>query len=196
MTAPDEPADGSGPDGAGGDRPSRPADSPDGVTIRRATPDDLAAVLRAIEGALLAVDADRVRRRIAAGEALVAVGAGGTVVGALVRDGERVLAVAVVRRRRRQGIGRALVERALGRAGRLTATFDPRVRGFYEALGFSIRSRPPCRGAGDGDGGGAPTGDAAVPRAAADPAGRGHGDAGDGNDGRDGDPRLWGVRTG
>lgn len=125
-----------------GDTAEAAGPTPDGVAVRRATPDDHVAVLRVIEGALLEVDAGRVRERIDAGEVLVAVAgdgvAGDRVVGALVRDGAHVVAVAVRRRRRRQGIGRALVERALAATGRLTATFDPRVRGFYEALGFEV----------------------------------------------------------
>lgn len=173
------------PDGEGGSA------LPDGVAVRRAAADDLAAVLRVVEGALLAVDADRVRERIAAGEVLVAATGAGTVVGALVRDGERVLAVAVARRRRGRGIGRALVARALGATGRLTAAFDPRVRGFYEALGFSVREGPPDRGPG--------TDRAADPTAGdARPAPAGNRDGGDRRDpGRDDDrdDRLWGVRT-
>ena len=64
--------------------------------------------------------------------------------GALVlepRDrGAHVAAVAVRRRHRGRGIGTTLVERALDREGRLTATFDERVRPFYDALGFRIQS--------------------------------------------------------
>ncbi|MFB6079526.1 MAG: GNAT family N-acetyltransferase [Haloferacaceae archaeon] len=154
-----------GPETAGRDH----GPAPDGIAVRRATPDDYVAVLRVIEGALLAVDAGAVRERIVAGEASVAV-AGERVVGALVRDGERIVAVAVRRRRRRRGIGRALIERALASTGRLTATFDPRVRGFYEALGFEVRDAPP---------------------------GGTRGERRDGDDGtRRDDDRLWGVRTG
>jgi len=52
--------------------------------------------------------------------------------------GMHVDAVAVRRRRRGQGIGRALVEAALDRDRRLTVAFDPGVRAFYDALGFTI----------------------------------------------------------
>lgn len=137
----------SGADARSGEPHAMAPAAPEDVAIRLATPDDAAAVLRVVEGALLDVDAARVRGRIETEEGLVAITGEGTVVGALVRDGERVVAVAVARRRRRQGIGRALVERALADAGRLTATFDPRVRGFYEALGFEVERVP----AGDGD---------------------------------------------
>ncbi|RQG94640.1 GNAT family N-acetyltransferase [Natrarchaeobius chitinivorans] len=72
--------------------------------------------------------------------------AGGSerILGALVLEpvveetGAHVSAVGVRRRHRNRGIGRALVERALEREGRLTVRFDDRVRPFYESLGFSI----------------------------------------------------------
>jgi len=51
--------------------------------------------------------------------------------------GMHVDAVAVRRRRRGQGIGRALVEAALDRERRLTVAFDPGVRAFYDALEFT-----------------------------------------------------------
>ncbi|WP_049924234.1 GNAT family N-acetyltransferase [Halopiger djelfimassiliensis] len=52
--------------------------------------------------------------------------------------GAHVSAIGVRRRHRDRGIGRALIERALEREGRLTARFDDGVRPFYERLGFSI----------------------------------------------------------
>jgi GNAT superfamily N-acetyltransferase len=52
--------------------------------------------------------------------------------------GMHVDAVAVRRRRRGQGVGRALVETALERERRLTVAFDPGVRAFYDALGFTV----------------------------------------------------------
>lgn len=150
MTVPGESGPGRSP-GAPADQGGRPgSDGPPDVVVRRATPDDRVAVLRVVEGALLDVDADRVREGIAAGEVLVAVAGTGTVVGALVRDGAHLVAVAVRRGRRRRGIGRALVERALGTTGRLTAAFEPRVRGFYEALGFEVGARPADGPAGGG----------------------------------------------
>ena len=51
--------------------------------------------------------------------------------------GMHVDAVAVRRRRRGQGIGRALVEAALERERRLTVAFDPGVSAFYDALEFA-----------------------------------------------------------
>jgi GNAT superfamily N-acetyltransferase len=111
------------------------------AAVRRATPDDAVSLLRVLEGALLDVDPIDVHERVVAGEALVAVpdGDGRThIVGALVRDGVHVEAVAVEPSWRRRGVGRTLVERASAAAGRLTAEFDPDVRGFYAALGFEI----------------------------------------------------------
>ena len=55
-------------------------------------------------------------------------------------DGAHVSAIGVRRKHRGRGIGRALVEAALEREGRLTAHFDAGVRPFYEALEFSIES--------------------------------------------------------
>ena len=110
------------------------------ATIRPGTPDDLIEVMRILDGALLDADAKGVRARLDAGEALVAA-VDGRVVGVLVLDGTHVEAVAVRRSRRRHGIGRALVRAARERVGGLTADFDPRVRGFYESLGFEIEER-------------------------------------------------------
>ena len=108
--------------------------------VRRAAPDDTAALTRVLEGALLDVDADRVRARAAAGEALRA-DADGTTVGALVYDGSSLVAVAVVASWRGQGVGRALVDRAHADAGRLVADCRPTVAGFYEACGFRVYRR-------------------------------------------------------
>nr|WP_264475510.1 GNAT family N-acetyltransferase [Halorubellus salinus] len=52
--------------------------------------------------------------------------------------GMHVDAVAVRRRRRGRGVGRALVVAALERERRLTVAFDPGVRAFYDALGFEV----------------------------------------------------------
>ncbi|AHG00607.1 GCN5 family acetyltransferase [Halostagnicola larsenii XH-48] len=55
-------------------------------------------------------------------------------------EGAHVSAIGVRRRHRGRGIGRALIERALEREGRLTAHFDAGVRPFYESLEFSIEA--------------------------------------------------------
>jgi GNAT superfamily N-acetyltransferase len=119
------------------------------VTIREAIPGEMPAVLSVLDGAALETDADRVRTGIDRGDVLVAVtrgesgdGAasdgGGTVVGALVLDGDEITSVAVRRRRRGQGIGTALVAAASERRDRLVAEFDEQVRPFYRGLGFTI----------------------------------------------------------
>ena len=133
------------------------------VAVRVGDADDYDAVMNVLEGALLDVAPDRVRAglRGSAGlrgdaapsdrgrgvDVLVAE-ADGSTVGALVLDGDRVTAVAVRRSRRGRGVGTALVEAALDRRGRLTASFDARVGPFYESLGFEIR---PAGGGDDGD---------------------------------------------
>lgn len=101
-------------------------------------------MLNVLDGAALATDHDRVVESVEREATLVAVepaeddDGGDPVLGALVLDGERVVAVAVRRRRRGQGIGTALVRAALARRERLTATFDADARPFYAALGFAI----------------------------------------------------------
>lgn len=116
------------------------------VGIREATTEDSAAVRNVVDGANLALDDDRLEAGLS-GEGVYVAEAEvrGVVVGALVCDGEAVLAIAVRRRRRDQGIGTELVEAAMADRDRLVAEFDPRVRAFWESLGFDIGS------AGDGD---------------------------------------------
>jgi len=109
------------------------------TTIREARPSDRAAVRNVIDGADLELDSDRLGAALTAGEVLVATGdETGQPLGALVLDGDRVVAVAVRRRRRGQGIGTALVEAAAERRDRLLAEFDPPVRPFWASLGFRI----------------------------------------------------------
>lgn len=114
------------------------------MTVREATTDDLPSVMNVLDGANLAVGANTVARRIE-GDTVLLAGDGGRPLGALVaiprRNGAHVEAIAVRRRRRGQGIGTALVETAASRWGRLTATFDPRVRDFYTALSFDVEPR-------------------------------------------------------
>jgi GNAT superfamily N-acetyltransferase len=116
------------------------------VKTRTATADDLPSIMNVIDGAFLAIDASTVRARIPQ-SVLVAVDDDG-VLGALVLNGNHIDAVAVRRNRREQGIGRALVEAASERRGRLTASFRPEVSLFYESLGFEIEqtSETRCHG--------------------------------------------------
>ncbi|GAB3320317.1 MULTISPECIES: ubiquitin-like small modifier protein SAMP2 [Haloplanus] len=127
----------------GGDG-TRPADIDDRVRVGSADADDHLDVMRVLDGAVLSVDARTVRERIDDGAALVAT-VEGRVVGALVRDGDRVTAVATRRRWRDRGVGTALVSAAAAERDRLVAEFDPDVRPFYESLGFEVEPT------GDGD---------------------------------------------
>lgn len=109
--------------------------------VRDATADEIPAVSNVIDGAALAVEHDRLRRATERGDALVAVAGDEPderVLGALVLDGPEIVAVAVRRPRRDQGIGTALVEVAGDRHERLVAAFDADVRPFWDSLGFDV----------------------------------------------------------
>jgi len=108
--------------------------------VREATPDDALAVRTVVDGAALWRGVDDLDATIAEGDVLVAAEAG-RVLGALVLDGQRVAAIAVRRRRRDQGLGRALVGAARERRECLCASFDPSVRPFWEAVGFEVTGR-------------------------------------------------------
>jgi ribosomal protein S18 acetylase RimI-like enzyme len=113
----------------------------DEVNVRAGTTDDLLAVVRVLDAAMLESDSGVLRERLAAGDVLVAERKA-FVVGALVLDDGHVDAVAVKRSYRDRGVGTALVEAAADRvAGRLTADFDPDVRAFYESVGFDVEER-------------------------------------------------------
>jgi GNAT superfamily N-acetyltransferase len=105
------------------------------MRVREAREGDLSAAMNVLDAGLLDVTPEQVR----SGTTLVAVEEG-RVLGALVLDGGEIAAVAVRRARRDQGIGRALVAAAADRRERLVAEFDPRVRPFYESLGFDVRT--------------------------------------------------------
>jgi GNAT superfamily N-acetyltransferase len=99
---------------------------------------DLLAVLTVLDSALLQVDLADLRRAVAEEGVLVAVSPAGTVLGALVLDGDEITAIAVRRRRRDQGVGTALVSAAARRRGSLRATFDERVLPFWRSVGFEV----------------------------------------------------------
>ena len=109
------------------------------MRVRSARPAELAAVMNVLDGADLEIAAATVDRGIDAERVLVA--ETGTIVGALVAaprsDGAHVEAIAVRPGRRGQGIGEALIDSAVDRWGRLTASFDPELAAFYEAVGFT-----------------------------------------------------------
>jgi len=122
------------------------------MAVRTARTDDLVGVLNVLDGADLTTDHDRVQAAIERGNVFVAVRDEGRddspVVGALVLDSDEIGNVAVRRRRRDQGIGTALVERAMRERDRLVAEFDASVRPFYESLGFDVTAEGDgrCRG--------------------------------------------------
>ena len=134
-------------------------------TVREATGGDADSVVRLLDAAMLEFDRERVRRRVAAGDTLVAVvrgysraerlGSASTdeggrddyddrVVGACVvgrdpTDATEIEHIAVHRSRRGRGIGTTLVDAAATRAdGPLVARFQEGVRSFYGSLGFEI----------------------------------------------------------
>ncbi|MDR5673374.1 GNAT family N-acetyltransferase [Halalkaliarchaeum sp. AArc-GB] len=148
---------------------------PSDVTIRRADPTNLLGVVRVLDGAALETDVEVIRRRlradsprvfVAVAEAVSSESSTDRVVAALALDPVRVSSlgdfeiqqVAVRRRRRGRGIGRALVEAACGFARKqappdatatVTASFDRTVRPFYETCGFEIADDPDLE-SGDG----------------------------------------------
>ena len=104
-----------------------------GVAVREAAAEEEPTARSVLNAAMLEVDDETVERSTV----LVAVD-DGRVLGALVLDDERIDAVAVRPGRRGQGIGSALVQVAASRRKKVTASFDPGVRPFYESLGFEV----------------------------------------------------------
>jgi len=111
------------------------------VRVRPATESERAAVANVIDGAALELADDVLVAAIENGAALVAVtGEDDRVLGALVLDGVRILAVAVRPNRRGQGIGTRLVTAAAERRDRLVAECEESVRPFWDSLEFAIES--------------------------------------------------------
>ena len=108
------------------------------MSVRPATSADLVTVMRLLDGAVLAVDVDDIRKRIDE-DAVLVFDDEGSVSGTIVLDGACIIAIAVRPQRRARGIGRHLVEAARTRRSRLMAEFDADVREFYATLGFDIR---------------------------------------------------------
>ena len=111
------------------------------MEVRRAA-DETVAVRGILDAAMLRIEDAALEE----GTTLVAA-VENRLLGALVLDGEEIVAVAVRPGRRGQGVGTALVEAAADRRERLTAGFDPGMRPFYESLGFEIECDDGrCRG--------------------------------------------------
>jgi GNAT superfamily N-acetyltransferase len=112
------------------------------MRIRIATVAEYPTARSILNAAMLTVESGLLRRS----SVFVAVEEG-RILGALVLRGSEIEAIAVRPGRRGQGIGTALVERALARRPVVVAGFDPAVRPFYEHLGFEVRcSGGRCRG--------------------------------------------------
>lgn len=116
-----------------------------GISVREAQRGEVAAVLNVLDGADLAIEYESIEDRIEDGSVLIATreqegdaDGDGVILGVLVLDGNRTVAIAVRRRQRDQGIGTALVEAAATRRNGLVAEFDDSVRPFWASLGFEI----------------------------------------------------------
>ena len=103
------------------------------MELRRATADETVAVRGILDAAMLETEGAALEE-----ETTLVAAVEGRLLGALVLDGEEIVAVAVRPGRRGQGVGTALVEAAAARRERLTAGFDSGVRPFYESFGFEI----------------------------------------------------------
>lgn len=119
------------------------------MRVRDADRSDELAVRNVLDGAMLRRGSD-LTGTIEGGNVLVAVreqaSGDGAVVGALVLDGQEIVAVAVRRRQRGRGVGTALVERAATDRGRLLATFRGGVCPFWESVAETVtRDGERCR---------------------------------------------------
>jgi len=110
------------------------------MDVRTATADDLVDICNVLDGALLEVEMSTLLSAIDDESVLLAVTSGEhtdeRVVGVLVLVENEIVALAIRRRRRGQGIGTTLVEAAGENDRTLRAAFDERVRPFWESLGF------------------------------------------------------------
>ncbi len=103
--------------------------------IRESRPDETEAVIALLDAALLAFDREAIRG--SSGEREMYVAEEDTRIrGAIVLKASHIVAIAVQPRHRHRGVGRSLVANALDHHGSVTADWDPRVHGFFDALGF------------------------------------------------------------
>lgn len=108
------------------------------TTTRVATPEEVPAVARLLEGALLEVPVDLSAACIDGRVLVTGDPPYGVLVVAPSIAGGRLVGLAVTPRRRGEGVARALVTAGLERWRPLSATIDDRVRPVYEALGFAM----------------------------------------------------------
>ncbi len=108
------------------------------MNIRPAFSSERPAVFNVLDGALLAIEYDRVSELLETEQVHVAVTETEPerILGVVVIENEEILAIAVRRRRRGQGIGTALVTDLKQRNDRLVACFDERVAPFWQAMQF------------------------------------------------------------
>ena len=123
---------------------------PTGVSIEPATPADRLDIVRVLDAAMLQTDVSALAERIAADAVICArFERTGAVVGAAIMtrpatDTAHIDALAVRRARRGNGIGSALVARAVAAAsadpavGRVTVGFDDALTSLYTDCGFDI----------------------------------------------------------
>ena len=124
------------------------------VAITHGHSADRLAIRRLVDAAALSLADTCIPQQLAAGNVLVArahPSTEATAVGTVVlsppartpddipqASGRHIVAIAVRRRRRGRGIGRALIEAAGQQHGLLTARFRRAVRSFWDAIGFQI----------------------------------------------------------
>lgn len=111
------------------------------TTVRVAASDDRLVVRRLVDGAALSLAAVSLPERLAAGDVLLATRdrrPQGTLVATSRATGTHIVAVAVRRRVRGQGIGSALVTTAHNRWGTLTAVASEAVLPFWQANEFQV----------------------------------------------------------
>lgn len=112
------------------------------MDVRTATQEDVVDISNVLDGALLDVEMTTLRSAIDDRSVLLAVTSeedtDERVVGVVVLVENEIVALAVRRRRRGQGIGTTLVQESAKSRDVLTAEFDERVRPFWGSLGFTI----------------------------------------------------------
>lgn len=114
------------------------------TTVRVATPTDRVVVRRLIDGAALSLAEVSLPERLAAGDVLLATRETrpqGTLVTTPRAESTHVVAIAVRRRVRDQGIGSTLVTTAARRWGTMTATATEDVLPFWRANDFEVTDK-------------------------------------------------------